>query len=86
MKQIIILLLAAGIGSSARAENKTDTSLFMTSDSSDYQTEIQSKSGDLYLSIGHPVPLWKMSGWPSKCSLTRNAPLMSITRPEQASN
>ena len=52
----MILLLAAGIGSSARAENRTDTSLFMKSDSSAYQTEIRSESGDLYLSIGHHGP------------------------------
>lgn len=52
----MILLLAAGICSSARAENRTDTSLFMKSDSNAYQTEIQSKSGDLYLSIGHHGP------------------------------
>ena len=44
MKQIMILLLAAGIGPSARAENKTDTSLFMKSDSSAYQTEVQSEA------------------------------------------
>lgn len=56
MKQIMILLLAVGIGSSARAGNRTDTSLFMKSDSNAYQTEIRSKSGDLYLSIGHHGP------------------------------
>jgi Domain of unknown function (DUF4861) len=56
MKKIIRLLLAAGIGSQAWAENKTDASLFMKSDSNAYQTEIQSKSGDLYLSIGHHGP------------------------------
>ena len=56
MKIIITLLLAGGIGSSALAQNKTDASLFMKSDSNAYQTEIQSKSGDLYLSIGHHGP------------------------------
>jgi hypothetical protein len=56
MKQIMILLLAAGIGSAARAENRTDTSLFMKPEGSAYQTEIQSKSGDLYLTIGHHGP------------------------------
>ncbi len=52
----MILLLAAGIGSAVQAENRTDASLFMKSDSSAYQTEIQSKSGDLYLTIGHHGP------------------------------
>lgn len=41
MKQIMISLLAAGIGSSVQAENRTDTSLFMKSDSNAYQTEIR---------------------------------------------
>ena len=57
MKKIIILLLTLGFSSSVRAQNKTDTSLFMKSDSDSYQTEIQSKSGDLYLSIGHHGPV-----------------------------
>jgi hypothetical protein len=39
MKTIMILLFAAGIGSPARAGNKTDASLFMKSDSSVYQPE-----------------------------------------------
>jgi hypothetical protein len=56
MKPIMILLLAVGIGASVRAENQTDTSLFRKSDSSAYQTEIRSPSGDLYLSIGHHGP------------------------------
>jgi hypothetical protein len=56
MKQIIVLLLALGIGSAVQAENRTDTSLFMKPEGSAYQTEIQSKSGDLYLSIGHHGP------------------------------
>jgi hypothetical protein len=37
MKQIMILLLAAGIGSAVQAENKTDVSLFMKADSPDRQ-------------------------------------------------
>ena len=56
MKQITVLLLAAGIGSSDQAGNRTDTSLFTKSDSSAYQTDIRSKNGDLYLSIGGHVP------------------------------
>jgi hypothetical protein len=56
MKQITVLLLSLGIGSAVQAENRTDTSLFMKPDSSAYQTEIQSKSGDLYVSIGHHGP------------------------------
>jgi predicted amidohydrolase len=56
MKTIMILLFAAGIGSPASAGNKTDASLFMKSDSSVYQTEIRSQSGDLYESIGHHGP------------------------------
>jgi hypothetical protein len=56
MKKIIILLLTAGFSASVHAQNKTDTSLFMKSDSDAYQTEIQSKSGDLYLTIGHHGP------------------------------
>jgi len=53
---MMILLIAAGFGSSARADNRTDTSLFMKPEGSAYQTEIRSKSGDLYLSIGHHGP------------------------------
>ncbi|MCU0777424.1 MAG: DUF4861 domain-containing protein [Akkermansiaceae bacterium] len=56
MKQIMILLLAALAGSPARAENKTDASLFMLADSNASQTEIRSESGDLYKTIGHHGP------------------------------
>jgi hypothetical protein len=56
MKKSLIFLFAAAIGSTVQAENRTDTSLFMKSDSSAYQTEICSKSGDLYLTIGHHGP------------------------------
>lgn len=52
----MIFLIAAGVGSSARAENRTDASLFMKSDSSAYQKEIRSETGDLYLTIGHHGP------------------------------
>jgi hypothetical protein len=41
----MILLLAAGIGISVRPANRTDTNLFMKSDSSAYQKEICYISG-----------------------------------------
>jgi hypothetical protein len=55
MKQIMIVLPAAGIDPAVQAENRTDTSLFMKPDRNAYQAEMQSKGGDLYQSAGHPA-------------------------------
>ena len=56
MKQIMVLLHATGIGSALQAENRTDTSFFMKSDSNVYQKVLRSKSGELYLTIGRHGP------------------------------
>ena len=56
MKKLsITLLLVITVLTSISAQNQTDISLFMRSDSS-YTHEISSESGDLFLSIGHHGP------------------------------
>jgi len=55
MKRITIILFAAFLIIQAQAQNKTDVSLFMRSDSLQ-QTEISAESGDLYTTIGHHGP------------------------------
>lgn len=55
MKRITILLFAIALMIQVQAQNKTDVSLFMRSDSLQ-QTEISAASGDLYKTIGHHGP------------------------------
>ena len=55
MKKITTLLFAIALIIQTQAQNKTDVSLFMRSDSVQ-QSEISAKSGDLYTTIGHHGP------------------------------
>ncbi len=55
MKRISIVLFAIALILQAQAQNKTDISLFMRSDSVQ-QSEISAASGDLYTTIGHHGP------------------------------
>ncbi|MFV0593988.1 MAG: DUF4861 family protein [Draconibacterium sp.] len=55
MKRITIILFAAFLIFQAQAQNKTDVSLFMRSDSIQ-RAEISAESGDLYTTIGHHGP------------------------------
>lgn len=55
MKRITLVLFAAVLIIQAQAQNKTDVSLFMRSDSVQ-QAEISAESGDLYKTIGHHGP------------------------------
>ena len=55
MKRFAILVFAVILITQSRAQNKTDVSLFMRSDSLQ-QTEISAESGDLYSTIGHHGP------------------------------
>ncbi len=55
MKQLTILLFAVSLFLQTLAQNKTDVSLFMRSDSLQ-QNEISAESGDLYKTIGHHGP------------------------------
>ncbi len=55
MKRITLVLFAAVLIIQAQAQNKTDVSLFMRSDSIQ-QNEISAESGDLYKTIGHHGP------------------------------
>jgi hypothetical protein len=54
MKWSIIFLLF--FNASCFAQNKTDISLFMRADSTEYLNEVSSRSGDLFKSIGHHGP------------------------------
>lgn len=49
---ILILFFAFAAG----AQNKTDISLFLRSDSAQYLNQVEEKSGDLFLTIGHHGP------------------------------
>ncbi len=55
MKRISILLFAVVLIIQSQAQNKTDVSLFMRSDSIQ-KSEISAESGDLYSTIGHHGP------------------------------
>ncbi|MCY1723060.1 DUF4861 family protein [Prolixibacteraceae bacterium Z1-6] len=55
MKRITLLLFAIILIIQTQAQNKTDISLFMRSDSLQ-QAEISAESGDLYSTIGHHGP------------------------------
>ncbi len=55
MKKITTLLFVIALTIQLHAQNKTDVSLFMRSDSLQ-QSEISNKSGDLYRTIGHHGP------------------------------
>lgn len=55
MKRITLVLVAILLLLQTQAQNKTDISLFMRSDSLQ-QAEISSESGDLYSTIGHHGP------------------------------
>jgi len=55
MKRLTILLYAVAFIMQTHAQNKTDVSLFMRSDSIQ-KPEISAKSGDLYNTIGHHGP------------------------------
>ena len=55
MKKMLFFLFAVVLITQTQAQNKTDVSLFMRSDSIQ-RSEISSKSGDLYNIIGHHGP------------------------------
>ncbi len=55
MKRITLVLFVALLVIQTQAQNKTDVSLFMRSDSLQ-QAEISAESGDLYSTIGHHGP------------------------------
>jgi len=55
MKKILFFLFAVVLMTQTQAQNKTDVSLFMRSDSLQ-RSEISAKSGDLYNIIGHHGP------------------------------
>ncbi len=55
MNRVTILVFAFAIIIQAQAQNKTDVSLFMRSDTIQ-RSEISDKSGDLYSTIGHHGP------------------------------
>lgn len=55
MKRLTLLVVAFSLIIQTKAQNKTDVSLFMRSDSIQ-QSEISAKSGDLYSTIGHHGP------------------------------
>ncbi|KJF45627.1 hypothetical protein LH29_09885 [Draconibacterium sediminis] len=55
MRRLVLLLFAVVMIATAQAQNKTDVSLFMRSDSLQ-QSEISAESGDLYNTIGHHGP------------------------------
>jgi hypothetical protein len=55
MRRFVLLLFAVILITQAQAQNTTDVSLFMRSDSLQ-QVEISSESGDLYNTIGHHGP------------------------------
>jgi hypothetical protein len=54
MRIVSILILFLAIGTTA--QNKTDISLFLRSDSTMFLNEVQEKSGDLFLMLGHHGP------------------------------
>jgi len=56
MKKLLLILLILGSFIGSQAQNKTDVSLFMRADSTNYLSEVSSESGDLYSSIGHHGP------------------------------
>lgn len=56
MKKLWVGLFIAGSFISIQAQNKTDISLFMRADSATYLNEVQSKSGNLFLKVGHHGP------------------------------
>lgn len=56
MKNILLTLVLIGILVSAKAQNKTDVSLFLRADSASYLNELSSESGDLYTKVGHHGP------------------------------
>ncbi|AHW58610.1 protein of unknown function [Draconibacterium orientale] len=55
MRRFVLLLFAVILITQAHAQNTTDVSLFMRSDSLQ-QNEISAESGDLYKTIGHHGP------------------------------
>ncbi len=55
MRRITIILFAIVLTTQSQAQNKTDVSLFMRSDSIQ-QAEISAESGDLFNTIGHHGP------------------------------
>ncbi|WP_319481476.1 DUF4861 family protein [uncultured Draconibacterium sp.] len=55
MRRYVLLLFAIMLFAQSQAQNKTDVSLFMRSDSLQ-QAEINAESGDLYNTIGHHGP------------------------------
>lgn len=56
MKNAILLISIFIVSLVAKAQNTTDVSLFMRSDSTKYLTEVSSESGDLYTKVGHHGP------------------------------
>lgn len=55
MKQLLFILLTA-FCSTGFAQNKTDVSLFFKKDKSNYLSEIESESGNLFTKLGHHGP------------------------------
>ena len=51
-----ILIVFVFLGSILTAQNKTDVSLFLRSDSTTYLNEVSSESGDLFNALGHHGP------------------------------
>ena len=56
MKNITVIIILITISFAGMAQNKTDVSLFMRSDSATYLNEVSEPSGDLYTKIGHHGP------------------------------
>ena len=56
MKMKLFLCALLLQGSLLMAQNKTDASLFLRSDSTTYLNEVSSESGDLYRALGHHGP------------------------------
>jgi hypothetical protein len=54
MKKLLLLTLL--VSSFCFAQNKTDVSLFLRSDSTQYLDDVSSEDGDLFLGIGHHGP------------------------------
>ena len=56
MKMKLFLCVLLLQGSMLMAQNKTDASLFLRSDSTAYLNEVSSETGDLYRALGHHGP------------------------------
>ena len=54
--RVLFFSLLAIIAFSGFAQNKTDVSLFLKKDKTNYLTEIESESGNLFTKLGHHGP------------------------------